>query len=62
MKLNQGKVKSNPYENIKSFYKNLLKSGYKLHEIDEMDIKFWFELMMYEEEIKEVTADEIPWL
>jgi hypothetical protein len=26
-------------------YKDLLKTGYKLYEIDEMDIGFYFELM-----------------
>lgn len=42
----------------------MLKSGYKLNEIDEMDIHFWFELANEEEieEIEEVTADDIPWL
>jgi len=39
-----------------------LKEGYKLHEIDEMDIHFWFELSDEYEEIEEVTADEISWL
>ncbi|MEA0563482.1 hypothetical protein [Lysinibacillus irui] len=40
-----------------------MKAGYKLHEIDEMDIHFWFELSNEDdEEIEEVTADEISWL
>lgn len=37
-----------------------MKEGYKLHEVDEMDIKFWLELHIIETEI--VTADEIDWL
>jgi len=40
----------------------LIKEGYKLHEIDEMDIHFWFELLVDDDEIEEVTADEISWL
>ncbi|BDH62306.1 hypothetical protein MTP04_24360 [Lysinibacillus sp. PLM2] len=39
-----------------------MKQGYKQHEIDQLDIKFWFELSRFEEEIEEVTADDIPWL
>ncbi|MEH7157476.1 hypothetical protein [Neobacillus drentensis] len=37
-------------------YKDLLKSGYKLHEIDEMDIEFYFELMASE------AADQIGFI
>lgn len=43
-------------------YRSLLKAGYKLHEIDAMDIYFWYELATEEEIIEEVTADEIDWL
>lgn len=43
-------------------YRDLLKAGYKLHEIDQMDIHFWYELMSDYEEIEEVTADDINWL
>lgn len=43
-------------------YRSLLKGGYKLHEIDAMDIHFWYELASEDEFIEEVTADEIPWL
>lgn len=37
-----------------------MQEGYKLPEIDEMDIKFWFELHIVETE--EVTADDMDWL
>ena len=37
-----------------------MQEGYKLHEIDQMDIFFYFELGAIE--IEHVTADEIPWL
>jgi hypothetical protein len=37
-----------------------MREGYKLHEIDEMDIKFWFELHMIETEY--ITADDLDWL
>jgi len=40
----------------------LIKEGYKLHEVDEMDIHFWFELTGDVDETEEVTADEISWL
>lgn len=43
-------------------YRSLLKNGYKLHEIDAMDIHFWYELLNEEEFIEEVTADDISWL
>lgn len=39
-----------------------MKAGYQLSQIDEMDIHFWFELVRDEEEIEEVTADDIDWL
>ena len=37
-----------------------MREGYKLHEIDQMDIKFWFELNRIETEY--VTADDFEWL
>lgn len=39
-----------------------MKAGQSLFEIDEMDIHFFFELMDEDEEIEEVTADELDWL
>ena len=33
-----------------------------MHEIDQMDIRLWYELSTEEEVIEEVTADDIPWL
>lgn len=51
-----------PYQYIKKFYRDLIKEGYKLHEVDEMDIHFWFELTSDFDEMEEVTADEISWL
>ncbi|WP_275950849.1 hypothetical protein [Cytobacillus citreus] len=38
------------------------KKGYKLTEIDEMDIGFYFELYSKEKEEKVVYADQVPWL
>ena len=37
-----------------------MQEGYKLNEIDQMDIKFWFELHQIETEY--ITADELSWL
>ena len=37
-----------------------MREGYKLPEIDEMDIKFWIELNTAE--IKYITADDLDWL
>jgi hypothetical protein len=37
-----------------------MREGYKLHEIDEMDIKFWFELNTVQTEY--ITADDLDWL
>jgi hypothetical protein len=36
-----------------------LKEGYKLHEIDEMDIGFYFELIRDEEKEQEVFIDQL---
>lgn len=33
------------YNSLKKFYKQLIKDGWTLTEIDEMDIHFYFELM-----------------
>lgn len=43
-------------------YKDLMKQGYKLHEIDEMDIGFYFELFSEPKEEKVVYAEQVPWL
>lgn len=37
-----------------------MKEGYKLHEIDQIDLKFWLELTQIETEY--ITADDIDWL
>jgi len=37
-----------------------MRDGYKLPEIDEMDIKFWLELNIVETEY--ITADDLDWL
>lgn len=39
-----------------------MKRGYKLHEIDEMDIGFYFELFAKEPEETIVYAEQVPWL
>lgn len=41
-------------------YRNLMKEGWTLHEIDEMDILFYFELLQ-EDAPPQVYADEIQW-
>lgn len=43
--------------NLKKLYKSLLKSGWTLNQIDEMDIHFYFELGNSESE--KVFIDEI---
>ncbi|WP_256942329.1 MULTISPECIES: hypothetical protein [unclassified Bacillus (in: firmicutes)] len=40
-------------------YKDLMKIGYKLHEIDEMDIEFYFELMASVAEDKVGFIDDV---
>ena len=40
---------------IKELYLNLLKDGWKLNEIDEMDIGWYFELINYTDEKEYVT-------
>lgn len=52
-------------------YLSLMEQGWKLHEIDEMDIGFFHELMEFrkenkkqtkkEEPIKRVTIDQVNW-
>lgn len=37
-----------------------MSEGYKLPQIDEMDIKFWIELNQVETEY--ITADDMDWL
>lgn len=37
-----------------------MQEGYKLHEIDQIDIKFYIELIRVETEY--VTADDLDWL
>lgn len=45
---------------MKDFYRARMNEGYKLHEVDEMDIKFYLELI--QQDIEYITADDIPWL
>lgn len=47
------------YDHVKGLYKNLIKDGWKLNQIDEADIFFLFELNT-KKEIK--YADQVPWL
>ncbi|WP_274854028.1 hypothetical protein [Bacillus methanolicus] len=44
---------------IKKLYRNLLKEGWTLNEIDEMDIHFYFELMEEETETKVGFIDQV---
>lgn len=46
------------YTSLKSFYKQMLQNGYKLHEIDQMDYKFYYSLFEAENEQK-VYIDEV---
>lgn len=53
---------------MKEFYRVLMKQGYKLHEIDEMDIHFYWELL--QEKARSAStgkesatyAEDVPWL
>jgi len=50
---------------VKKFYRHLMKkNGYKLNEIDDMDIHFFWEL--FDEKSSESNvienADDVPWL
>ncbi|MBN8249953.1 hypothetical protein JF536_11515 [Priestia flexa] len=50
------------YKNLKKMYRDLMKQGYKLHELDAMDIHFFFELYMEQAETKQskqVYIDQI---
>lgn len=48
---------------VKSFYLSLMKQGYKLNEIDEMDIYYYWQLLNHENEQREMEntklADEM---
>lgn len=50
-----------PEDVIKEIYIALMKQGYKLTEIDEMDIGYYFDLVSYEQsnDSKRVYIDEI---
>lgn len=51
------------FEDIKKAYRDLIKRGWKLHEIDMCDIHFLFDLLDESEEIKVAEyADDVPWL
>jgi len=60
--LRKARIKNLPhpkeiYENFKNMYRVLMREqGYKLHELDSMDIHFFFELI---NEKKKVYIDEI---
>jgi len=53
---------------MKNFYRVLMKQGYKLIEIDEMDLHFYWELLEDNELVETaggpaVTyAEDVPWL
>ena len=36
--------------------------GYKMHEIDAIDIAFYLELTLQDTAVEYVTADDLPWL
>jgi len=44
---------------MKTYYRDLLKQGWKLKDIDEMDIMYFFELMAAETKSKKVYIDQI---
>ncbi len=46
-------------ENIKELYRNLMQQGYKPHEIDQIDIHYFLELIAKENEEKKVYIDQI---
>jgi hypothetical protein len=46
----------------KTTWRNLMKQGYKLHEIDAMDIFYLFDLFAEEEQKTIVYAEQVPWL
>ena len=43
---------------LKSFYKQMLQNGYKLHEIDQMDYQFYYSLFEPENE-RRFYIDEV---
>lgn len=44
---------------IKSFYLSLMKQGYKLNEIDEMDIYYYWQLLTHEDEQRQTEQMKI---
>lgn len=42
-------------------YRDLLKGGWTLRDIDEMDILFFFELYEEQQEERKVYADQVNW-
>lgn len=46
----------------KRTWKKLLREGWKLTEIDSMDLFYLFDLFAEEEKKKIVYAEEVPWL
>ena len=42
-------------------YRDLLKSGWTIQDIDEMDIRFFLEVTMEEETEPEMYIDELRW-
>jgi len=46
-------------DNIKEFYQTLMEQGYKPHEIDQMDIHYFLELVAKKNEPKKVFIDQI---
>lgn len=48
-----------PWDWIQEFYLEHLKQGIPLAQIDEMDIGFYFELLKYEPQEKEVPIDQV---
>ena len=50
---------------MKQFYRDLMKKGQSLNDIDSMDIHFFWELFDEQTEVKEKLieyADDVPWL
>lgn len=44
---------------IKSFYLSLMKQGYKLNEIDEMDIYYYWQLLNHKDKQRQVEQMKI---
>lgn len=50
---------------MKKFYKDLMKKGQSLNDIDNMDIHFFWELFEEQTNVQEKVieyADDVPWL